>query len=523
MTSPASLRAHLRYARQLRPFLSRTITLAEARATIEERIAAREANFLRMLERGVFGFPRSPYLPLLNLARCEFGDIRNMVQRRGVEPTLFALRQAGVYVSFEEFKGRTPVVRDGKVIPVKPEDFDNPQLRHYYRGQSGGTTGAAAQVAIDLDHLADYAPHMIVTEDAHGLLRTPTAIWYGVLPDSTGLQSVLVGSRFGHIADRWFSPNISHGLRRRFANRFVVYMARLAGKRIPAPEPLALDHAATLARWAVDAVGRHGACLVRTQVSKALRICVAAQERGWDLTGTTFFGGGEPPTASKVRFITDTGARWIPMYWMTEAGCVGQGCAQPIDSNDLHFFKDGMALIQHPRKVPGFDVQVDAFHFTTLLSSAPRLLLNAESDDYGVMEQRSCGCALEACGFTDHLREVRSFSKVTAEGVTLVGSGVVRVLEEVLPARFGGSPLDYQIVEEEDQQGFTRLTLLISPCVELTNENIAIEAVLAALQPIATEADRSVWRQAQTLRVRRQEPIWTGRGKLMPLHIMKNK
>ena len=63
-----------------------------------------------------------------------------------------------MYISFEEFKGREPIVRNGQVIPVKVHDFDNPFLRHYYEGQTGGTTGAGTRVAIDLDHLAAHGP-----------------------------------------------------------------------------------------------------------------------------------------------------------------------------------------------------------------------------------------------------------------------------------------------------------------------------------------------------------------------------
>jgi hypothetical protein len=492
-------------------------------------MAEREASFLCLLERGIFGYRRSPYLPLLKLADCELGDIRNMVRRTGLEKTLRALREAGVYVSFEEFKGREPIVRRGQVIPVRARDFDNPYLSQYYRAESGGTTGAATRVAIDLDHLADYSPHMLLAENAHGLFGVPTAIWYGVLPDGTGLQSILLGSRFGHVAQKWFSPTTNQDLRQSFRHRlateYIVAMGWLAGKRMPWPEPLSLDRAVVAARWAAETVKSHGACLIRTHVSKALRVCVAAQEQGLDLTGTTFFGGGEPATAAKVRRMTQVGARWIPMYWFTEAGCVGQGCARPADGNDIHFFKDGLALIQYPREVPGSEITVDAFHFTTLLPTAPKLLLNVESDDYGVVEKRNCGCPLETYGFTDHLRHIRSFRKLTAEGVTLVGSDMVRILEEVLPARFGGSPLDYQFIEEEDEGGLTRLSLLVSPKIKITTETAAIEVVLEALGQRCDAGDSgpAIWKQAQTLRVKRQEPIWTARGKLMPLHMAKNR
>src|SRR5689334_6489948 len=160
MTFSAFLPGPLRYARQLRSFFSSTISLAEARAAIEHRLAEREANFLHVLERGIYNHPSSPYLALLKLARCDLGDISAMLRRRGLEATLTQLRREGVYVSFEEFKGRTPIVRGGKVISVKATAFDNPLLRQGYRAESGGTTGAATQLWVDLDHLADCAQQL---------------------------------------------------------------------------------------------------------------------------------------------------------------------------------------------------------------------------------------------------------------------------------------------------------------------------------------------------------------------------
>ena len=99
--------------------------------------------------------------------------------------------------------------------------------------------------------------------------------------------------------------------------------------------------------------------------------------------------------------------------------------------------------------------------------------MNVESDDYGVIEEQSCGCPLECYGYTEHLREIRSFRKLTGEGVALVGSDMVRILEEVLPGRLGGSPLDYHLMEEEDADGFTRLSLVVSPRIEIADEQAA--------------------------------------------------
>ena len=97
-------------------------------------------------------------------------------------------------------------------------------------------------------------------------------------------------------------------------------------------------------------------------------------------------------------------------------------------------------------------------------------------------------------------------------------------VEEVLPARFGGSSLDYQLLEREDEQGMTRLAIVVSPRIALADEHAVVGAVLDALAKTdnAADAARSVWTQADSLRVVRMEPVWTNRGKLHPLHIERH-
>jgi hypothetical protein len=523
----ADLKMYARFAWGLRGFLRETITLEEAKAIVQRRLAEREDNFLRLVEKGIFGYPRSPYLPLLKLAQVEPGDIQTMVRSKGLEDTLRALREAGVYVTFEEFKGREPIVRHGEVIPVQPHDFDNPYLTRYYVAESGGTTGAGTRVEIDLEHLAAQAPPLTLAQDAYGLLDAPTAVWLAILPGS-GLGSMLQRARFGQVPRRWFSPILAWDSRPAFKYRLstygVVAQGRLLGASIPWPQSVRLDEAVVVARWAAEMTRTHGRCLIITHVSKALRVCVAAREAGLDLSGTVLWGSGEPPTPAKVRAMTDVGARWIPSYWFTEAGAVALGCARPADVNDNHFLRDALALIQCPHHVPEMDVTVSALYFTTLLPSSPKLMLNVESGDYGVIEHRSCGCPLEVYGYAEHIRYIHAVRKLTGEGVTLVGSEMVDILEQVLPARFGGSPLDYQLLEEEDEQGFTRLSLLVNPRIAIQDEGEVIDAVLDALgrSSVAADMSRAIWSQAKTLRVRRREPIWTVRGKLLPLHTVKS-
>ena len=522
------LKMYGRFAWGLRSFLRHTKSLEDARAIVQRRLAEREANFVRLVERGIFGHPRSPYLSLLRLARCEMGDIQSMVRVKGLEATLRELREAGVYFTFEEFKGLEPVVRHGQVIHVEPHDFDNPYLSSYYQHETGGTSGAGTRVDTDLDFLAAQVPHHILTQDMHGVLDGPQVVWRPVLPSGSGINNVLRSCHQGRPPEKWYTPVVTRDIRPplkyHLAKQGTVAIGRLFGVPIPWPEPVRLADAIIVARWVVETLRVHGKCLILTPVSCALRVCVAAHEEGLNLSGATFMIAGEPATPAKVRGILRTGARYFTTYGMAESGRVGMGCGQPVVCSDVHFLRDAFGLVQFPRRVPGSELNVNAFSLTSLLPSAPKLMLNIETDDYGVFEQRSCGCQLEAYGFTEHLREIRSFNKLSGEGVTLVGSEMITILEEVLPARFGGSPLDYQLLEEEDEEGFTRLSLVVSPKIRITDETKVIETVMDSLARGSVGASLSVaiWDQAGSFRVKRREPVWTSRGKLMSLHVARD-
>jgi hypothetical protein len=133
------------------------------------------------------------------------------------------------------------------------------------------------------------------------------------------------------------------------------------------------------------------------------------------------------------------------------------------------------------------------------------------------------GCALEACGYSTHLREIRSYSKLLGEGVTLIGNEMVHILEHVLPARFGGTPLDYQLSEEEDSEGLTRLYLVISPRVAIRRDDEVIDGTARGASLIIAGRPASpahVWEagphaSSQT----RGAGVGLRRGKMLPLHI----
>jgi hypothetical protein len=512
----------------LRRFLRQRLTVEEARHVVRDRMAHRDEQFLRVAETSIYAHPRSPYLPLLKRAGCELGDLKALVVQQGVEGTLRKLREAGVYVTFEEFKGRKPIERNGLSIPVTARDFDNPIARRDFRFQTSGSTGAPSTVASNLDHIAARAPNRLITLAAHGLLGAPTALWRGILPDRA-LSLVFFGALIGNVPQRWFSPvagrDSKSWLKYVLATYYPLVWMRLAGVPVPFPTYGDDDQAVSVARWAAGTVTTQGRCLIRTGISRAVRLALAAQAEGLDLRGVTITGGGEPPTPAKVSAINRSGARFIPNYGMSEAGQPGSGCANPLDGSDVHLFKDAIALFTHPYRVDTFGVTVPAFNLTTLLPTTPKVMLNVQTDDYGIVEERHCGCELESYGYTTHLREIRSYSKVTGEGVTLVGTEMLQILNYALPSRFGGSPLDYQLMEAEDEKGFTRLYLIVSPRVEIADEPALVSYVLERLSASSSMADaaRVLWQHAQTIQIKRMEPVWTERGKLLPLHIPRRQ
>jgi len=76
-------------------------------------------------------------------------------------------------------------------------------------------------------------------------------------------------------------------------------------------------------------------------------------------------------------------------------------------------------------------------------------------------------------------------------------------------------------MEDEDDQGFTRLYVIVSPRVEIQSERAVIECVLDGLRQASPAADaaRLTWQNADTLQVKRMEPVWTAYHKYLPLYM----
>jgi phenylacetate-coenzyme A ligase PaaK-like adenylate-forming protein len=257
---------------------------------------------------------------------------------------------------------------------------------------------------------------------------------------------------------------------------------------------------------------------------------MAAKENSLNIKGTRFFVTGEPLTPQKRKEIEATGARAVPIYGISEAGVIATGCNQDYPESDhCHYLKDTIAITNYRRKIPLSDTEVDSLLFTSILYESPKILLNVEMGDYGDIETKPCACRFGALGFDGHISNIRSFEKLTGEGVTFVDTDFVHIIEKVLPGEFGGESTDYQLIEEENSNGLTNLNLLVSPRVGDVDEKSIIETFMRSLKNAENspeswaQSGSEMWSQVDVLRIKRDFPIPTKRAKILPFHILKTK
>lgn len=519
------LTSFLRTWRSMAEFFDAPVTSEASLAIIRRHMEQRDALFLAMMRDHAFT-RGGPYRSLLDLARCEYRDVEVMVKQRGVEPTLDALRQAGVYLSFEEFKNGAEVRREGRVFRFTSDQFDPPHLSGGIGMRSGGTRSAGTWIFLPIEHLAlTHTTQYGLTLEMFAEGQTPILTWQLGFPSGAGQASWFSLAKLRRPSDRWFSlTQVPRGIGGRWQTMFRAahFLARQSGIPVPSPEYMPVAEVAQVMEAVEGALANAGRCLVITTPSCAVRLAAEAQGRGASLRGVTFLTGGEPLTPDKVNDIRRSDASVVSQYSATEAGgSVAGPCGAPSEPGDMHFRSDALAMITNPRTIG--DVSVDAIMLTSLLPTAPKILLNVETDDFGRIEQRACGCLWDQAGCTTHVLHIRSFTKLTGEGTTLLGSNCVHIIEQVLPRAFGGSSVDYQLVEAEDEAHLTRLFLLISPRVGPLDEQRVLRRFTEELQGTAAQplgGRRQIWEQAGSIRVVRQDPISTRAGKLFPFHTL---
>ena len=201
---------------------------------------------------------------------------------------------------------------------------------------------------------------------------------------------------------------------------------------------------------------------------------------------------------------------------------MAHGCLTSEHPDDVHLFQDLHALVQvGPRDVATGPSGAGRCSSHRFAPARPLIFLNVSMGDQAVVERRACGCPLESLGWTTHLHSIRSFEKLTSGGMTFLDTDLARVLDEVLPGRFGGGPTDYQLLEEEDADGAPSVRLLVHPAVGPLNAEAVADVFLAALgrQSGAERAMELHWRATRMLRVERRPPLaTTTTGKVLHLH-----
>jgi hypothetical protein len=233
-----------------------------------------------------------------------------------------------------------------------------------------------------------------------------------------------------------------------------------------------------------------------------------------------FVASGEALTPAKRAVIERAGAEAIPRYIMGEIGPAGMACRNLRPDNAVHVTRDTVAVISRERPAPLSGAPVESLLFTTLLPFAPLLLVNVEMDDAGHLETVACDCPLGALGYSQRIRELHSYGKLTGQSATLEGSELLRVLEELLPARFGGNPTDYQLVEREGR-GQTDVELRVNPRLAGLSGSEVRAFFLDQLRLLwGGSLMRREWIHSEGFRVVLAEPIATSTGKILALHLL---
>ena len=532
------MRKYLRFVSGLRKYLHERIEPLEALETaknlLRERIASREKNFLNILDRGVFNYSKSPYRKLLEPKKISFSDIKGWVERDGIEAALGMLYKEGVYFTVDEFKGKAQVDRNGVKFRCRENMFDNPFLSFVYEVRSGATRSAGTRVRIDFDYLVQRSLYDAFLLSAHNCLTSPIANWFPLFPGAPGINSSLRFTRIGNPPRKWFSQvekaQIKVNWEKIWGTELIFFMAKLHGVPMARPEYVNLNNAYKIARWASSMLDYYPNCVIYTFATSAVRVCMAARENNLNIRGVRFLVTGENLTPQKKKEIEQTGAVAVPVYGISEAGVIAAGCGHRHngdESDHCHLYKDTTAIITHKYSVPHFDRVVNSFLFTTLLYESPKLLLNVGMGDYGKVYTQKTDCEFGKMGFDTHVADIRSYEKLTGEGVTFVDTDFIHIIEKELPARFGGCSTDYQLVEEEDEKGLNRLRLVVSPDLGVVDEQKVVNEFIGLLKNAESspeswaQSGSVMWDQARMIRVKRDFPMPTPSGKILPFHLIK--
>jgi hypothetical protein len=357
--------------------------------------------------------------------------------------------------------------------------------------------------------------------------RSELATWS--VPGGVILSSLIKFVLAGATPTRWFSQldTKSHelSLRYRLSTRILGWGGKLAGTSIPHPEYVSLDDPSPIIQWMKSCLQRGQTPHLFTFTSAAVCLAQRALETNVDLSGALITMSGEPTTPARLKTVKSCGVDALPAMGCVEVGHIGYGCLNPEAPDDMHLLKDLHVVIQPGESNDRPDLKSNALLFSTLRLSSPLVLFNVSLGDQAILKKRACGCFQEELGMDTHIQNVRSFEKLTSGGMAFLDTEIVQVIEEELPKMFGGGPTDYQLIEDERDDGKPLLRLIIHPRVA----SLDLDKVkVTFLQKIASGSGAEkltslLWRDTDMVSVERGVPKMTTTGKIQHMHLNKHK
>lgn len=520
MTVFSSVRDYWRIAAGVRDYARQPVP-SDAKGLVRRQVEARETTWLGLVAETVFATPDNPYRRMFELAGCTFGDLEINALRDGLEPTLEKLYDAGVYLTFDEFKGKTPIVRYGEEIPGTLADFRNKLETSWLEGSTSGSSGGRTNVphGTGTGLLRDTVTALAIED--FNLASYRRLIVRPVLPSAIGVLLGLSMSRLGCPMHEWHATGSSgrDSLHYRLLTRYLTRASRGNNVGIPTPRYLRQGDFTTPTEWIARQKEAGSPSMVSAFVSPAVRMAALATERGWDISGSIFFSGGEVLTPAKTAVLQAAGASVSSRYWVSELGPIGIACSHRLNQDRMHLLHHTVAAIQRDVPAPFGQGNVTAGLLTSVSPWCPSILINAEMGDSFRIKRSSCDCVFGQAGLAWEVSEVSSYTKLTGQGMTLVGNDIIAVLEERLPQLFGGGPGDYQLVERQgDTQ--TELELRVSPRAGASNLPQVRSELIRELRTVygGSLATR-VWEHSGGLSVAEKEPFATETGKVPPLHL----
>ncbi|MBN2408135.1 MAG: hypothetical protein JXE07_00235 [Candidatus Aminicenantes bacterium] len=464
-------------------------------------------------------------MKLMKMAGCQWNDVRELADKEGVEGALSALVKNGIYLTAHEFHGRHPVERGNTCFHINPLDLRNPYAQKDIPVRSSGSRSSGTPVLMDLAFFRDTAMDTVAYLSARESLTSSKAVWE--VPGGVALYRILTLSCSGAPPEKWFSQLDMRSRRMdwryRGSAKVLKLGGRLAGQPMPTPRYISLESPLPIIRWMRECLSEGRTPHLFTFASSAVRLCRYAYDAQIDLTGVQITMSGEPITRTRLETVQRSHAEAFPAIGSAECGYLGYGCMQPNNPDDMHFLKDLHALIQPGPAARGSRLRENSLLISSLRSSAPIVMLNVSLGDTASMERRECGCALGEMGLDIHIHGIRSFEKLTCGGMAFFDSDLIRILEVDLPSRFGGTPTDYQLVEEEDAEGKPLLKLIIHPRLGHLPKDKIKKALLncVASHRGAEKLTAQIWKDGDIIVIESGYPITTSTGKIQHMHVYK--